>query len=92
MMSANITLSRFRPRAVATARARTSPGIARNTSVTRMISSSACPPKYPERAPRRDPIRVEMSTTVIPIRTEIEAPRMSPVRTSSPKVVVPSVW
>ena len=49
-------------------------GIAKKTSIIRMITLSNQPPKYPARAPKKPPIIIDAETAIKPIVREILVP------------------
>ena len=64
----------LRPRIVAIATASTMYGMARKTSVRRMIRLSLTPLKKPAIAPRNTPMISDIAVAMMPMRSEIRAP------------------
>jgi hypothetical protein len=90
IVSATSTFARLGPSTATTAIASRSPGNASSVSITRLITSSTRPPKYPATEPSVVPTTADTSTTVSPTANEIRAPatmrdRMSRPSSSRPK-------
>src|SRR4051812_46937977 len=67
-----------------------SAGNARNTSVTRMITSRAQPPAYPATTPRTTPVTPEITSTATAISSDVRAPNRTRLSTSRPTWSVPN--
>jgi len=70
--------------------AKVSAGSASHVSVTRMITWSTQPPRYPDRMPSVVPRRPATMTAVKPTTMETRAPKMRRDSTSRPTWSVPS--
>src|SRR5690606_17832924 len=67
-----------------------SAGKARNTSVTRMITSLTQPPAYPATTPSRTPAVAETASTVTAMNSDVRPPYSTRLNTSRPAASVPN--
>src|SRR5690349_21083100 len=88
--SASTTFTRLGPSTATRAIASRMPGNAISTSITRLITSSTGPPKYPASDPNNIPSVDETETTEMPTSSEIRAPCRSRARMSRPSSSSPS--
>ena len=66
--------------------------MARNTSITRVMTVSVMPPKKPANAPNSRPMMTEMAVAVKPMRSDTRAPYTMRLNRSRPMASVPNQW
>ncbi len=81
---ARMRLTKPRPRAPMRAMAMTNAGKASMMSMTRLITRSVLPPKYPAATPRNIPIRVAMAMEETAAKRETRVPQKRRLRMSRP--------